>query len=112
VRGYADQMPRMKNNPTDPSNRRISILVKNDNDPVPALAAAKVVNGSDPLPAAAKTPSPAENGTGPQAQQPSAKPAAQPPVQAPLPAKPLLATPTAKPGMIDTLKAMMPGKKN
>jgi hypothetical protein len=30
VRGYADQMLRVKNNPTDPSNRRISILVKND----------------------------------------------------------------------------------
>ena len=29
VRGYADQMLRVKNNPTDPSNRRISILVKN-----------------------------------------------------------------------------------
>ena len=32
VRGYADQMLRVKNNPTDPSNRRISILVKNDNE--------------------------------------------------------------------------------
>ncbi len=31
VRGYADQMLRVKNNPYDPSNRRISILVKNDN---------------------------------------------------------------------------------
>jgi chemotaxis protein MotB len=29
VRGYADQLLRVKNNPTDPSNRRISILVKN-----------------------------------------------------------------------------------
>jgi chemotaxis protein MotB len=29
VRGYADQLLRIKNNPTDPSNRRISILVKN-----------------------------------------------------------------------------------
>lgn len=28
VRGYADQMLRDKNNPTDPSNRRISILVR------------------------------------------------------------------------------------
>jgi len=29
VRGYADQMLRLKNNPYDPSNRRVSILVKN-----------------------------------------------------------------------------------
>jgi chemotaxis protein MotB len=44
VRGYADQMLRVKNNPTDPSNRRISILVKNDNDPVTTVSAEKVVN--------------------------------------------------------------------
>ena len=30
VRGYADQMLRVKTNPYDPSNRRISILVKNE----------------------------------------------------------------------------------
>ncbi|HTX76051.1 MAG TPA: flagellar motor protein MotB [Terracidiphilus sp.] len=29
VRGYADQLLRVKNNPYDPSNRRVSILVKN-----------------------------------------------------------------------------------
>ena len=29
VRGFADQMLRVKNNPYDPSNRRITILVKN-----------------------------------------------------------------------------------
>jgi chemotaxis protein MotB len=29
VRGYADQLLRVKTNPFDPSNRRISILVKN-----------------------------------------------------------------------------------
>ena len=29
VRGYADQMLRVKNNPYDPSNRRITILVRN-----------------------------------------------------------------------------------
>ena len=50
VRGYADQMLRVKNNPLDPSNRRISILVKNDNETVPTLSAAGVVNGSTPLP--------------------------------------------------------------
>jgi chemotaxis protein MotB len=30
VRGYADQMLRVKSNPYDPSNRRVSILVKNE----------------------------------------------------------------------------------
>jgi chemotaxis protein MotB len=30
VRGYADQLLRVKSNPFDPSNRRISILVKNE----------------------------------------------------------------------------------
>src|ERR1039458_6664658 len=35
VRGYADQLLRIKNNPFDPSNRRISILVKNGNDGAP-----------------------------------------------------------------------------
>ncbi len=37
VRGYADQLLRVKNNPTDPSNRRISILVKNLEGPPPDL---------------------------------------------------------------------------
>jgi chemotaxis protein MotB len=40
VRGYADQMLRVKSNPTDPSNRRVSILVKNDNEAVPTVSAA------------------------------------------------------------------------
>ncbi len=35
VRGYADQLLRVKTNPFDPSNRRISILVKNQ-DAMPA----------------------------------------------------------------------------
>ena len=49
VRGYADQMLRVKNNPYDPSNRRISILVKNnDNAPPPRLAHAQVVDSAAP----------------------------------------------------------------
>jgi chemotaxis protein MotB len=35
VRGYADQMLRVTNNPFDPSNRRITILVKNAPDGTP-----------------------------------------------------------------------------
>ena len=52
VRGYADQLLRVKANPYDPSNRRISILVKNEAAPVPLLANAQVVDGK---PAPAKT---------------------------------------------------------
>ena len=82
VRGYADQMLRVKSNPTDPSNRRISILVKNDNDPVPTVSAAKIVDGSTPLPGAEKqSSSPGEKAKA--ATQPmiggGAKPAAQAP---------------------------------
>jgi chemotaxis protein MotB len=35
VRGYADQLLRVKDDPYDPSNRRISILVKNHEVPLP-----------------------------------------------------------------------------
>ncbi|MDR3754699.1 MAG: flagellar motor protein MotB, partial [Terracidiphilus sp.] len=35
VRGYADQLLRVKSNPYDPSNRRISILVKNSDSAPP-----------------------------------------------------------------------------
>ena len=64
VRGYADQLLRVKSNPYDPSNRRISILVKNnDNAPPPQLEHVRVVSGasgaapSGPAPGApAKTP--------------------------------------------------------
>lgn len=34
VRGYADQLLRVKGNPYDPSNRRVSILVKNQQEPL------------------------------------------------------------------------------
>jgi len=37
VRGYADQLPRAKHDPSDPSNRRVSILVKNQDGPIPGL---------------------------------------------------------------------------
>jgi chemotaxis protein MotB len=123
VRGYADQMLRVKNNPTDPSNRRISILVKNDNETVPTLSAAGVVNGTTPLPESAKTPAPAVNGAKPQGAQPAATPAATPaaptPSQVAAPAKPAVAPPAksvasaavVKPSLMDKLKAMLPGKK-
>ena len=46
VRGFADQMLRVKSNPYDPSNRRITILVKNQDDtPPPQFVHARVVDG-------------------------------------------------------------------
>ena len=97
VRGYADQMLRVKANPFDPSNRRISILVKNDNESVPTLSADSVVNGTTPLPGAA----PAENGA-----RPPAAPAAALPQ-----AKPATGTPGAKPSLMERLKGMLPWTK-
>jgi len=105
VRGYADQLLRVKNNPTDPSNRRISILVKNSEVPVPSLPAAKVVDGAAPGKAA-----PAESkAAGEPAKPEAAKPA---PEAAPKPAAEAAAKPSAaKPGLMDRLKGMMPGHK-
>jgi chemotaxis protein MotB len=54
VRGYADQMLRVSSNPTDPSNRRISILVKNETETAPIIFADKVVDGTTPLPGTPK----------------------------------------------------------
>jgi chemotaxis protein MotB len=48
VRGYADQMLRVKNNPLDPSNRRISILVANSAAPIPDLKGAKPSEAASP----------------------------------------------------------------
>jgi chemotaxis protein MotB len=109
VRGYADQMLRVKDNPTDPSNRRISILVKNDNEAVPTLLAANVVNGSTPLPGAAKTPA---NSTKPQSEQPVPPSVPQPATQAAVTApKPPAGTPAAKPSLMDRFRKMLPGGK-
>jgi len=141
VRGYADQMLRVKSNPTDPSNRRISILIKNTEDTVPLFSANSIVNGKTPIPKddkpeAANGAKPAtEGGAKPAAG--GAKPAAggaKPPEAnekkpesgakpAPAPeAKPAAATPQppiakppagtpAKPSIMDRLKGMIPGKK-
>ena len=136
VRGYADQLLRVKNNPTDPSNRRVSILVKNDNEPVPILFADKIVNGSTPLPGKPESPKAASieatSGSGTAATTVSqsasdAKPQAAPP-QNPAPSKPPESTapespkvtppakptagiPTTKPGLMAHLKNLLPGSK-
>jgi len=102
VRGYADQMLRVKNDPYDPSNRRISILVKNtsDNAPPPSLAHASAVDGQLKVVPTPQTP-------------PSSAPAAsQPPSlsAASAPAKPSPAQP-ARPSLIGKLTSMLPIKK-
>lgn len=50
VRGYADQLLRVKNDPYDPSNRRISILVKNFEGPTHDLKGGEVVHSPPDTP--------------------------------------------------------------
>jgi chemotaxis protein MotB len=125
VRGYADQMLRVKNNPTDPSNRRVSILVKNDTETAPDFSAANVVNGKTPLPVMGKdapgAAAPAKAAPGGAKESNAAGPAkeAAAPANAPAltatakatAAKPSAATPAAKPGLMDRIKGMLPGGK-
>jgi len=95
VRGFADQMLRVKDNPFDPSNRRITILVKNnENTPLPQLVHAKVVDGAPPAGAAPAVPAPTPQPAAPQA----------------APAKPP-AAPPAKPGLFSKLTGMLHGSK-
>jgi chemotaxis protein MotB len=112
VRGYADQMLRVKNNPSDPSNRRISILVKNDTETAPAFSAAKVVDGSTPLPGIGKdSPAPAPGkraSNGGNALVASSVPGAVPIAAG---TKPAVSAPAPKAGMMERLKSMLPGGK-
>jgi chemotaxis protein MotB len=110
VRGYADQLLRVKSNPEDPSNRRISILVKNsDGPPVPELAGAKVVDRPPAKVAAAPAASSAPQAP-PQATQ-QAKAPPSPAASATPAAKPAAGTAAVKAGMFDKIKSMLPGGK-
>ena len=111
VRGYADQFLRVKNNPLDPSNRRISILVKNNETPVPDIPGTKVVDHTPEkliaaaAPHAAAAAAPASQPV-PQPQAPPESSAAAPPP------KPAAGSAPPKPSMFEKLKAMLPtGKK-
>ena len=102
VRGYADQLLRVKNDPYDPSNRRISILVKNQNAPLPHLQAATVGGASSPSTISESSKS-----------APIPAPAAASPPSAP----PHTAAPKAKesspaPGFFDRMKAAVQRKKS
>ena len=99
VRGYADQMLRVKNNPYDPSNRRISILVKNGINGAPPLPKGAVADGA-PANADAKAAPAAVAAPGP---PPAATPAAASSGATP--------APPAKTGLMGKLTAMLPGKK-
>ena len=88
VRGYADQLLRNKSNPADPANRRISVLVQNEDEPASGPSAAKVFDGSSPAVPAVVTP-PAQ--AAPHGDEPKPSP--------------------AKPGLMEKIKSMMPGAK-
>ena len=111
VRGFADQMLRVKSNPYDPSNRRITILVKNQDNaaPPPQFTHATVVDGD---PSGAKPVTGA--GTQPAAPKPQNAPAAPPANSvkpAATPSKPSPAQPAAKPGIMGKLTSMLTGSK-
>jgi chemotaxis protein MotB len=109
VRGYADQLLRVKNDPYDPSNRRISILVKTaSNGEVPNITKGKVV-GDAPSPSGAPSAAgESKDGGALAASAPAAAPATSP--AKPSPATPAPA-PAAKTGLLGKLTAMLPGKK-
>jgi chemotaxis protein MotB len=111
VRGYADQFLRVKSNPYDPSNRRISILVKNGGDgAAPVVKNARTVDGGT-APAV-----PGAKGGEAKEQAGEKKTEAQEgKASAVTPAKPAAGTPAAapvsKPGLMGRLMGMLPGKK-
>jgi chemotaxis protein MotB len=142
VRGYADQLLHVKDNPLDPSNRRVSILVQNYNGAPPKLVNGHAVDGAasgmnapvnlppanageqkggESKPAAGKPEAKPETkppAGQPAAAQPAVKPAQEPTKAAPVapakpatPAKSAAGTQAAKPGLLDKLKALLPGGK-
>ncbi len=107
VRGYADQLLRVKSNPFDPSNRRISILVKNASSPWPGMRGAKAV-GNVPAPL---SPTP------PTSSAISAEHAGQalkhePPQNPPEPPEGLASVSTRASTLLRRLTKLMPARKN
>ena len=110
VRGYADQFLRVKSDPYDPSNRRISILVKNGNDgvPPPKIKNAKLVDGAG---GAGKAQGAESTNTPAASTTPASAPTAKQGTEGPAAAKPQAGTPAAKPGLMGKIMGMLPGKK-
>jgi chemotaxis protein MotB len=99
VRGYADQLLRVQGNPYDPSNRRISIIVKNmTSGPPPQIADAKAVGTTGAPPADEKSAANAVKPSAAAVSVPAAKPRAAP-------------APPAKTGLMSKLTSLLPGKK-
>jgi len=108
VRGYADQLLRVKNDPLDPTNRRISLIVQWVQMPVPAEGA-KEVGKEGEAKESPKNHSTSNHSTSAEkaaeskpvatAAKPSAATAASPP---PVP---------DKAGLMDRLKKILPGDK-
>jgi chemotaxis protein MotB len=98
VRGYADQFLRVKSNPYDPSNRRISMLVKNaGGEAATALRGAKVVDGA--------TSAPSTNSANVEKRQAAAVPLQTKAAATASPAMP-------PPDLSKRLPGNLPGKKN
>ena len=104
VRGYADQLLRVKTNPFDPSNRRVSILVKNDAAGKPPTIKMPVVPGT---PVEAKL-DPAAPGN---SAQTSSKTLQAESGKAPQAAAPKSASnaPAGKPSLAARIRRMLPG---
>jgi chemotaxis protein MotB len=103
VRGYADQMLRVPGNPYDPSNRRITILVKNldSAQPPPSIAHAQVADGGPERNQSSTSSAPQTQTATPATPEAPAKPSAG---QA-------AAAQPAKPGFLGKMKALLPGGK-
>jgi chemotaxis protein MotB len=103
VRGYADQMLRVKDDPYDPSNRRISILVKNQaSGPAPQVAHGQMV-GDAPIAGDGKTSPAVEPQTASANPMPASKPGAA--------GQQSNKTESSKTGLMGKLTGLLPGKK-
>ena len=108
VRGYADQLLRVKNDPMDPTNRRISLIVQWLQAPATPTAqegqSGKTEQGAETKEGSSKETASAT------AKSAGAKAATSSTVPGPTAGIP--ATPAAKAGLLDGLKKMLPGDKS
>ena len=101
VRGYADQLLRVKNDPLDPTNRRISLIVQWVELPAPPGAAEGAKEGVASASAKPIAAAP-ERATEKTPAATAAKPSAAAKVEAPVP---------DKTGLLDRLRKSLPGGK-
>ncbi len=115
VRGYADQLPRVKDDPYDPSNRRISILVKNAANGVPPqIKDAKSVGptGTSSPPSATRSEAGGSEKGGAAAQiKPATQTTAPQTALTPSPGQTASNRQPAESGFTSKLISMLPGKK-